>query len=361
MNPRSYLSPPRRQAGLTLVELLTALVVGMLLMTGVVQIFLSSKQTVQMNDSLARLQENARYAVQVMARDIRMAGSTGCKERVTGLSTSYDVHFSSGSFDPTVGIEGWEANNTGSGSYSIIEHAAVSDASTSGWTTSGGRTMDSGTNSVANSDVLRVWRVYGNPGVVTTVDTANDYVITGSTLDLDDGDLVLLSDCAFVDIFQACITGSTYTFGTAGNCANDGQPPRIREGGHLYGFEGVLYYIGKRADSATNPPSLFRRVTDNSGTAGVAQELVEGVESIQVYYGEDTDGDADANRFVTASNVTDWASVVSVRLNLLLQSLNADLVDGSIPVTFNGTTVNATDGRLRYPFSATVTLRNRVR
>ena len=85
------------------------------------------------------------------------------------------------------------------------------------------------------------------------------------------------------------------------------------------------------------------------------------MESIQLLFGEDTDASPDgiANRYVTAADVTFWVNVVSVRIELLMQSERTDLVDGGQTLTFNGATFTATDGRLRYPFVATVSLRNR--
>ena len=53
----------QRQSGLTLVEIMVALVVGAVLLTGVAQIYAGSKATYRLQDSLARLQENGRFAL----------------------------------------------------------------------------------------------------------------------------------------------------------------------------------------------------------------------------------------------------------------------------------------------------------
>lgn len=62
------------QAGLSIVELLVALVISMLLMTGVVQVFLASKQTYASNEAASRLQENGRFALEFIAQSARHAG-----------------------------------------------------------------------------------------------------------------------------------------------------------------------------------------------------------------------------------------------------------------------------------------------
>jgi type IV pilus assembly protein PilW len=67
-----------RQTGLTLIEIMIALLIGAFLLGGVLQIFLGSKQTYRMQDNLAKLQENGRFAMEFLAKDIRMAGYWGC-------------------------------------------------------------------------------------------------------------------------------------------------------------------------------------------------------------------------------------------------------------------------------------------
>lgn len=73
MNP-SKLSPLSSQRGLSIVELLVALVISMLLLTGVIQVFFSSKQTYASNEAASRLQENGRFALEFIAQSARHAG-----------------------------------------------------------------------------------------------------------------------------------------------------------------------------------------------------------------------------------------------------------------------------------------------
>lgn len=64
----------KSQNGLSIVELLVALVISMLLMTGVVQVFFASKQTYASNEAASRLQENGRFALEFIAQNARHAG-----------------------------------------------------------------------------------------------------------------------------------------------------------------------------------------------------------------------------------------------------------------------------------------------
>jgi type IV pilus assembly protein PilW len=72
MNKHVNLRP--QQQGLSLVELMVALVLGLVLMTGVLQVFLSSRQTYSANEAMARMQENGRFALEFISRSARLAG-----------------------------------------------------------------------------------------------------------------------------------------------------------------------------------------------------------------------------------------------------------------------------------------------
>lgn len=63
-----------KQRGLSIVELLVAVVIGMLLLTGVIQVFFASKQTYSSNEAASRLQENGRFALEFIAQSARHAG-----------------------------------------------------------------------------------------------------------------------------------------------------------------------------------------------------------------------------------------------------------------------------------------------
>jgi len=80
---------------------------------------------------------------------------------------------------------------------------------------------------------------------------------------------------------------------------------------------------------------------------------------MQILYGEDTDGDRTANRYVTADQVTNMKNVVSLKVMLLLRTLEDHLADVPQSYTFNGQTVTPTDRRLSRVFSSVITIRNR--
>lgn len=79
---------------------------------------------------------------------------------------------------------------------------------------------------------------------------------------------------------------------------------------------------------------------------------------MQVEYGEDLNGDWTADIYRSADLVTNWQSVVSVRISLLMQTTENNIASQPQPYTFNGTTVTPTDRRLRQAFTTVVALRN---
>mgnify|MGYP000263992910 CR=1 FL=1 len=63
------------QRGFTMVELMVALLLGLVLIGGVINVFLTSGQTLRLNQNLSRVHENARFGVEMFVREIREAAS----------------------------------------------------------------------------------------------------------------------------------------------------------------------------------------------------------------------------------------------------------------------------------------------
>ena len=148
--------------------------------------------------------------------------------------------------------------------------------------------------------------------------------------------------------------------GTPGNSTlNLGR--RFSAGAQVFRMRTTTYFIRESANGTG--PALWRRVGLEN-----PQELAEGIENMQVLYGEDTDGDQSPNEYRTADAVTDWTQVVSLQVALLAAGTQDRVADAD-PRTFNllGEVVDPTDGgnvesdgRLRRVLSFTVALRNRL-
>ncbi len=85
----------REQAGVTLVELMVALSIGSFLMIGAVQIYNQSREAFVVNESIARVQETAQFAMDTIEADLRMASNWGQHSRgnaIVGRSVSGDAN-----------------------------------------------------------------------------------------------------------------------------------------------------------------------------------------------------------------------------------------------------------------------------
>ena len=89
MRVDSRLSGMRVQSGLSLVELMIALLLGTLLSIGLVQVFTSNSQLFRTNEASARAQESGRIAMDILARALRNSGFFGCFP-VQGVTNNLD-------------------------------------------------------------------------------------------------------------------------------------------------------------------------------------------------------------------------------------------------------------------------------
>ena len=379
----SSTSPLRRtgwsgQAGLSLLEMLIALALSATLMAGVVGVFMGMFQTDRSQEGVARMQEAGRFALNFLAQDLRMAGYLGCTSTLDKDTINNTLAGPPPSFQPERNIQGWEANGTDPGDINnSVNNEAVADTGAGGWATSGGNVLDD-TDALPGTDIFRVWGA--DADVETLVNSVSPGASTVVNVDMDDGigngDILLLSNCERADWIQACNVqpvGTPATLNlvlsagcTPGNVAS--APITSGAGARVMKLGGTVYYIGKRDNISTNPPALFRRRLGVQGIAGTPEELVEGVEDMQVLYGENTNNDNNksADRYVPADQVSDWDDIVSVRITVLVQSIENNLVPDPAAYTFNGVTYDGQagngalpqDGRLRRVFTTTVTLRN---
>lgn len=368
-------------SGLSLIELLIAMVLGLTLATGVIQIYVGTSATERDQDARLRMQENGRFALNFLGNEIRMAGYLGCLGSMEGLSANDTLdHPANSTMQPGYGVQGWEAAGTAPGvvANSVADVATIASTNAE-WTGADFPGFNIPTvQAVPNSDILRLWGGVGNAAVVASIDNSGaDPVFTTTTnAGIAVNDFLIVSDCEQVDFVQACnvanlgiVTTVTLTTGCPmGNEAaafiTSTAPAEVMR------LQGSLFYVGKRGNVATNPPTLFRATLDTDGTIGTPEELVEGVESMQLLYGVNTDQDvrATADAWLTADNVFDWDEVLAIRINLLMQSVE----DGTVPapqayifngVTYDGVGTNGNlpgDERVRRIFQTTISLRNRA-
>ena len=372
------------QAGFTLIELLVTMAVSLVILAGVVNVSQSSMISNRALENAAAMQDSARFAVDMMSRDIRMAGFTGCTAHDpenNGEDSTRAVYNKAGSFNDQIlkGIQGWNANN--SPNAGMVDNSTARASTNAGpWTSSDGNIFaDSYAQALVSSDLLRLWTVGDGVDLVRTDVDAGIAPITNtgpgsielltamSTGAFANGDVVVFGNCDFRTIAQLCnvttdVNNTTLTIEDGGSegCENvvGDEFNTSHVGAGVYRFAGISYFVGKRDDHEKTQPSLYRAEDE------VVRELVEGVESMQILYGIDTDNSGNirsANAYVRADQVEDrWNEVLSVRITLLMRSFETNVVPKDTTYEFNGEQGVSTDGRLRQVYSTTITLRNRI-
>jgi len=78
------LSLHNRISGVSLIELLIAMTLGLILLAGMIAVFSGNKRSSELNTAMANIQENARFALSALGKDIRMAGFQGCLDSRRG-------------------------------------------------------------------------------------------------------------------------------------------------------------------------------------------------------------------------------------------------------------------------------------
>lgn len=328
----AFRRPAVAAQGFTLIELMVAMLLGLIVIGGVVSVFIANQRTYRTNQALGDVQDGSRTAFEMMARDIRDAGLTGCTNngRVSNVLNNRTT--------------AWWANwsNTLVG----YDHTQT-DAAVAIGTAEKAR--------VAGTDSLMLLGA-SNTGYTVKLNSepAGTFTLNESSPDLQAGDLIMVCDPDHSVVFQlnsfASATITHDTSGSPGNCSKDFSYPTVCSGTSSYVFtpnaqvaklNAVDWYVG------VNPlggSSLYRIGLENVGGVPTPkpQEMVRDVTAMTLTYHQS--GNA---TFVPASTAgINWALVDAVRVTLTLESVDKKSGTDAKPISRT--------------FTATTTVRNRV-
>ncbi len=231
------------QNGLTLIELMVALAIGAFLMIGTITVFVQSRTTLRVTESIARLQENGRFALDSIEPDIRMAHYWGLTTRTNRIQGR------AGSTDPA----GVGPNTCGNNWAIDLDNALDGTNNNYAW----GCAATGG--AAAGSDTLVVRRVSEDrlPALLATPNTL--YVQTARFQDSR-----IFRGPPIPAGYAAWPTSAT----------------------HLLVVNG--YYVSQGSALGPNIPSLRRKTLRNSGVIE-DEEVLPWVEDLQIQFGVDTD------------------------------------------------------------------------
>ena len=326
------ISPGSRNRGFTLIELMVAMVVGLLISGVAITVFAMTKNTSRIGDALSRYQEGFRFGTQLMSRDIRMAGYFGCNSTLNHQpadlisGTVDDTHY-------TQAIKGYAGSD--------LIPAALS-------------------NRTADSDVVRIQ--FGNAESHRLSEAMTDKssaIKLNKTSDFAAGDSVVIADCSAASSFKLTSAGTagattTLTHTTAANSTAD-LAKKFDTSAEVYALETTYFYVAQSGDRHL----LMRKIL--RGSTMTEEEVADGIMDLKLLYGIDTDNDTQPNEYVTSGGVTNWNAVSAVRVCLISRSDNDKLSSQAQKYyNCNGKLVTATDRRLYAPVFLTISLRNRT-
>jgi type IV pilus assembly protein PilW len=346
-SPRRHPARPAPRAavrGLSLIELMIAMMLGLLVVASASAIFLSNRQTYRATEGLGRVQESGRMAFELMARDLRDAGGMPCGN----ADRTQPMKLVNVLSNPAAR---WWTNWNGG----VIGYEAAAP-------------LDNPANRVAGTDAVDLMAGDSTSAVTVKADNTGSATITLNTTthDFQAGDLVVACDWQQASLFQVTgLSGSdrlVHALGggyVPGNCSPGlgyRNPPNCTSPGQVYQYgptapdpnraatlvrlHAARWYVG------TTPTgrSLFRSMVVNEGAGPVVrnQEIAEGVNNMQLQYLV-----AGAANYVDATAVAanDWSDVIAVRVALDVLSNDRAGVGGA---------------QLTRRIAHTVTLRNRL-
>lgn len=341
------------QAGFSLVELMIAMVLGLVIMTGATAVLLSNKQSYRSNAALSEAQESGRIGFELLARELRQTGLSGCgtQNRIANvLNDPGDQWYT----DFTVAIRGYEGTPGGTGAPAPGNFINTADSVTLRGIEGSGLSIDEHNSPSAN---------------VKTNQPNSGY--------LQDGDIVVICDPVQAAIVQITNVQNNRTtvhntgngVATPGNCTKDltyyaGQPHgadcsnQCNGGGattcHEYStnsqiakLSSTFWYIGSNPQGGS---SLYRQALGSSAAGDAmltTQEMVRNVIDMQLEYLHPDAAGALVYMDADDAALTNWGNVTAVRMTLVTEGNE------------RGTSTTAGETIAR-TFSSTVGLRNRL-
>lgn len=276
-----------RQNGITLIELMVALAIGSFLMIGAVQIYNQSRQAFVVNESIARVQETAQFAMDTIEADLRMASNWGRNSRglsVEGRALNGDPNPSGVPLPATDCAANW-----------TLDLALPIDGSNNAYTLACAATG----GSQANSDVITIRRASVN------------------AVPLEAGRLQIQTTRIQGQIFADGAIPAGYT--------------PVNSATH--NLIVTSYYVSPSSTLINGVPTLRRHRLIGGGAGGpriVDEEVAPGVENLQLQLGVDVDQDNTVDRYVNpgdpiynpnAVGYVPGARVITARVWLIVRSV----------------------------------------
>ncbi|MBM2853678.1 MAG: hypothetical protein HW417_606 [Steroidobacteraceae bacterium] len=294
MNARS--SSKHLQRGLSLIELMVAMSIGLFLLAGAVSVLGKGRDLYRTNDAAARLQETARYAMSTIEADLRMANYWGLMSRADLVENGPTLDLANiPVVDPAYALpadlSGYAATIDECGDAWAVKLPAYIEGNNNGY----GYDCPEFDTAVGSSDQLTVRR-------------ASAQIIDAGSLAASAGQIKIQSSRMLGALFSGGALPVGYSL------APQSESRAIVAHG---------YYVDQASEQDAGTPSLRRKQLGFVGgtPAILDQEIVPGVEDLQLEFGLDLDADQNADYFVPPGTaIAAGREIVAVRVWLLVRA-----------------------------------------
>ena len=322
------------QKGFSLIELMVAITIALIIVGAIGYFYLGTRQAYRSTDNLSQLQENQRVALDVIARDIRMAGYMGC-----------------------VNIGGSQLNviattppSTTPGTMAQIYKNGA------GWVNPTGIP---GIARVAGTDVIEVRFAGASANVQSKMLSVNAQIkIFTNPASFAAGDVLMVSDCSSTDIFKATTVSASTSPVTIAHGAGANTAVKLSKiydtNATIMAFHDVSYFIG--TNPATGNPELYR--FDAGIATATPEAIAENVENMQARYGLDNNGDGAVDIYGTT--IPAGANVIALQVGMVFVGTDNAVATSAQTYNLLGTAYPAPNTRLRQAANITVVLRNQA-
>lgn len=338
--------------GFSLIELMVTTLIGLVILNGVFQIIIASKRASIDQQEISYIQENARFVLDTISRDVRMAGFIGC-----ATAGSQPIHVTTGKpnisdYSAIAGVD----HESGRQQFPAQYRAQIKDK-TDALTISRGEYEQGFLVREQNpvTQVLELWshHQFKHGQTLAVVEPSCQFNALLTATDFPAGNAI-----AYRTASQHCqaVVGGEH------NCTHPAYPP----GSRVMPLIANTYFIGESA-LLPGAPALKRQtiaIIDGAQQTRT-EELATGIENMQLQYGIDRNGDGRIAEYRAAHQMDinadgvidhrDWQTVRAVKIELLLVSQSPAF---SEPQTVQFSGVNYTGLFMRQVVSTTITLRN---
>ena len=342
-----------QQTGFTLVELMVALVLGMLIVLAAFSTYVSQRIASSLGKQTSLLQEEGSRALDAAARDLRQAGDFNC------LNAAHTNVINTGTTLADIsGMRGF-STTTEIANSGLTGAAAVNTAITS--------TGGSGNA----TQVLAISGTLESMAIMTTAAGVTATKVTVKPQDFAADQTVVVSDCVNASMLK--VSAYTYVEGT------DGAPgANTLTFTHALGADyaastsvsriaTIWWFFGTPKFGSTSWPRGLYRVDGDTADASNGHGfklMATRVQNLAFTFDRDTDTTPDGvinDRKKTQNQVgttmAAWKKVRRVKLEVLLKS-DVDVLPDAQAYYFNGEKVTPTDKRMYLPLELSTTLRN---